>query len=157
MNAYDAAAQYRELGSRGAHPVGLVVRLYDALVEDFRRAAEAVNTGKIERRTVALNHALLILAELEGTLDHERGGQVAKHLKGLYQVARPMIIEANLHSSIGKIERLASLFLPVRQAWRQAERELCEGAAERANAARPEAMAAESDDAVAVGTRSWSV
>ena len=107
--------------------MGLVVRLYDAIVEDFRRALEALRAGDIERRTTAVNHALLIIAELESVLDHERGGQVARHLKGFYKVSRAMIVEANIRASAEHMERLIGLFLPVRQAWQQAERELVPG------------------------------
>lgn len=153
MNACEVVAQYRQIGARGVHPVGLVVRLYDALLEDFRRAAEAIHAGKIEGRTAALNHALLILAELEGTLDQERGGQVALHLRGLYRVARALIVEANVHTGVARLERLCTLFLPVRQAWQQAERELSrEAPAEPAAEGRSvESSAAQG------GTRSWSV
>lgn len=128
MNQEQIAAQYRQSSAHGLHPVGLVVKLYDALLEDFRRAREALRAVDVERRTTALNHALLILAELESVLDHERGGQVARHLKGLYRVARAMIVEENLRARAEGLEKLIGLFLPVRQAWQQAERELTQGA-----------------------------
>jgi flagellar protein FliS len=158
MNPYEAARQYRQLSSRGAHPVGLVVRLYDALLEDFRRAGEAVRAGEIERRTAAINHALLILAELEGTLDHTRGGVVAKHLEGLYQVSRALLVEANLRNSVERLQELTGMFLPVRQAWQQAERELSASGASVA-AERPLRTATEpiEADTVSSGSRSWSV
>jgi len=102
--------------------VGLVVRLYDAIVGDLRRALESLKRGEVERRTSSLNHALLIIAELESVLDHERGGQVARHLAGFYQVTRALIVEANAQASSSQIERLIGLFLPVRQAWQEAEK-----------------------------------
>lgn len=149
MNQSQIAALYRQNHAQGAHPVGLVVKLYDALLEDFRRALEAVRAGQVERRVAALNHALLILAELESTLDHERGGQVAVHLKGLYQVARALIVEENLRARPEGLEKLMAMFLPVRQAWQQAEREVT-GAARPRGAARREAE-------VPVGGSGWSV
>jgi flagellar secretion chaperone FliS len=124
MNQQQIAGQYIQSSARGVHPVGLVVRLYDAIVEDFRRALEALQTGDVERRTSALNHALLVIAELESVLDHERGGQVARHLSGFYKVTRAMIVDANVRASAQEIERLMGLFLPVRQAWQQAEQDL---------------------------------
>lgn len=127
MNQNQIAAQYRQSSAQGAHPVGLVVRLYDAIVEDFRRAGEALQRGDVEKRTTALNHTLLIIAELESVLDHERGGQVARHLKGFYRVTRAMIVEANARSTSADIDRLMSLFLPVREAWQHAERVLTSG------------------------------
>lgn len=121
MNQQQIAGQYRQSSAQGANPVGLVVRLYDAILEDLRRALDAVRAGNIERRTKAMNHALLVIAELESVLDHERGGEVAKHLKGLYKVTRAMIVEENLRARAEGIEKLINLYLPVRQAWQEAE------------------------------------
>jgi flagellar protein FliS len=124
MNYDQIAAQYRQSSTQGRHPVGLVVKLYDAILEDFRRALAAVRSGNVEERVSALNHTLLIIAELESVLDHERGGEVAKHLKGFYRVTRAMIVEENLRARAEGIEKLISLYLPVRQAWLQAEQEV---------------------------------
>jgi flagellar secretion chaperone FliS len=124
MNYDQIAAQYRQTSTQGRHPVGMVVKLYDAILEDFRRALAAVRSGNVEGRISALNHTLLIIAELESVLDHERGGEVARHLKGFYQVSRAMIVEENLRVRPEGLEKLISLYLPVRQAWQKAESEL---------------------------------
>jgi flagellar protein FliS len=123
MNQQQIAGQYRQRSTQGVNRVGLVVRLYDAIIEDLRRALEALRAGEVERRTAAVNHALLIIAELESVLDYERGGQVARHLKGFYRVTRALIVDANVRASAPEMERLMDLFLPVRQAWQQAERD----------------------------------
>jgi flagellar protein FliS len=122
MNQRQVAGQYRQSSAQGANPVGLVVRLYDAIVEDLRRALEAVRVADIERRIQALNHALLVIAELESVLDHERGGEAARHLQGLYRVTRAMIVEENIRARPEGIKKLIALYLPVRQAWQEAER-----------------------------------
>jgi flagellar protein FliS len=127
MNYDQIAAQYRQTSTQGRHPVGMVVKLYDAILEDFRRALAAVRSGNVEERVSALNHTLLIIAELESVLDHDRGGEVAKHLKGFYRVTRAMIIEENLRARAEGLEKLISLYMPVRQAWQQAEQELVSG------------------------------
>ncbi len=154
MNQQQIAGQYRQSAAQGAHPVGLVARLYEAVVEDLRRALAALRAGDVEGRTRALNHALLILAELESVLDHARGGQVARHLSGFYRVTRAMIVDANIRASAAELERIVSLFLPVRAAWQQAERELGSGAPPLANPAHPGTR-----DPARAGSRgsSWSV
>jgi flagellar protein FliS len=126
MNS-EIASQYREVCARGSHPVGLVVRLYDAILEDLRRAASAVAEGDIERRTSSLNHALKIIAELQSVLDHERGKDVARRLNGFYDVTRMLIVEANLHSTIPHIQRVFDLYLPLSHAWRKVEQDAYAG------------------------------
>jgi flagellar secretion chaperone FliS len=121
MNQQDIASLYRQVSASGSNPVGLVVKLYDAILEDFRRAREAIAAGEVERRVSSLNHALLVIAELEGVLDFDRGGVVARQLQGFYGVTRGLIVEANLHASPERIERLLTLYKPLRQAWQQVE------------------------------------
>jgi flagellar secretion chaperone FliS len=127
MNQSQIASEYRQLSVRGSNPVGFVVKLYDAIVEDFRRALDAIAEGNVERRTASLNHALLIIAELEGVLDHDGGGEVAKHLQGFYGVTRAMIVEANIAASPEKLQKLVGLYMPLRQAWQQVEQDVATG------------------------------
>jgi len=129
MNQNQIAAYYRQVSAQGANRVGLVVRLYDSILEDFRIAKEAFDAGDIERRTTRLNHSLLVISELEGVLDYERGGLVARRLKDFYAVTRAMIIEANIRCSREKLDRLAELYVPLRQAWRVVEQEVATGKA----------------------------
>lgn len=107
--------------------MGLVVKLYDAVLEDLRRASDALVSGDVERRISSLNHALLIIAELESVLDHERGGDVARQLRGFYSVTRAMIVEANIRASRERIEKLTELFKPLRQAWQHVEEDVSGG------------------------------
>ena len=127
MNQSQIASEYRQVSAHGSNPVGFVVKLYDAIVEDFRRALDAIAGGDVERRTASLNHALLIIAELEGVLDHDRGGEVAKHLQGFYGVTRAMIVEANVTTSREKLQKLVGLYMPLRQAWQQVEQDVAAG------------------------------
>jgi flagellar protein FliS len=124
MSYNDIAAQYRETSARGSRPVELVVKLYDAILEDLRRAMNAAGAGDVQGRTASLNHALLVIAELQNVLDRERGGEVAQRLDGFYNVTRALIVEANLHSKPELVQRIIDLYLPLRQAWKQVEEEM---------------------------------
>jgi len=157
MNQQQIAGQYRQSSAQGVNRVGLVVRLYDAIIEDLRRAREAIRTGEVERRVKAVNHALLILAELESVLDQERGGQVARHLEGFYRVTRAMIVEANVRASDAQFARLMDLFLPVRQAWQQAEQDFARQPQPEFAAPRPRAAYPAADADPETPSSRWSV
>jgi flagellar protein FliS len=138
--AYNEFADvYRQESAHGNHPVELVGKLFDTILEDFRRALNAAGSGDIEARTSCLNHALQVIAELQSVLDHERGGMVAFRLNGFYDVTRALIIEANTHGTPPYIQRLLDLYIPLRQAWKQVERDATTG---KLNAT----VQAESDD-----------
>jgi flagellar secretion chaperone FliS len=155
MNQQQIAGQYRQRSAQGVNRVGLVVRLYDAIIEDLRRALEALRAGDVERRTAAVNHALLILAELESVLDHRQGGQVARRLEGFYRVTRALLVEAHGRASAAQMERLMGLFLPVRQAWQQAEQDFARQEYRGPASAPPRASSAP-EDADGPSSR-WSV
>jgi len=68
-----------------------------------------------------------VIAELQSVLDHARGGEVALRLDGFYNVTRALIMEANIRSSPEHVQRLIDLYMPLRQAWKQAEEETFKG------------------------------
>ena len=117
------ARQYRELAIKGATPVGLIILLYDMAIESLVRAAKEIDAGNVEARTADLNHALAVLGELQRSLNLESGGEVAKRLTDLYDVARCKILEANIKSSKDTIEQLSSVLSSIREAWQVVERE----------------------------------
>ena len=61
----DARSSYREAAVRGASPVRLIICLYEQAIEDLRRAVVAMDKGAIEIRTREINHALLVIAQLQ--------------------------------------------------------------------------------------------
>jgi flagellar secretion chaperone FliS len=121
MNQQEIASAYRQVSVTVANPAGQILKLYERIIQDLRDALEANKANKIERRVASLNHALLIIAELEGVLDFERGGQVAQHLRGFYRVARGLILQANIRATAQSIEEIIQMFLPLREAWQQVE------------------------------------
>ena|ERR1700733_2697520 len=130
MSYNEIATMYRETSARGTHPTTLVVKLYDAIIEDLRRALNAAAAGDIQGRAASLNHSLLVIAELQSVLDRERGGDVAQRLDGFYNVTRGLIVEANLHSKPEQMQRLIELYVPLRQAWKQVEEEMSQSSSD---------------------------
>ena len=82
------AHAYRQFSVQGATPLGLVVMLYDGAIAAMQRAITAIEARDIQKKCAHLNRALAIIAQLEGTLNFELGGEVAKTLKSLYMFAR---------------------------------------------------------------------
>ena len=108
---------------QNATAVGLVIVLYDLLVADLERAIAAIAQGDIEQRTAEIKHAFLILQQLEGSLEMEKGGDAAKHLSNFYSVLRCKILEAHIKINAELLKRQIELILSVRQAWQQVDSE----------------------------------
>jgi flagellar secretion chaperone FliS len=112
---------YREATVRGASPVELVVRLYEQVIEDLRRAAIAIEQNQIELRTKRIRHAILVVGHLQSPLDFANGGKVARDLDNFYNVLRQNLIQAQFHPSKRGITQLITDLLVVRAAWIQVD------------------------------------
>jgi flagellar secretion chaperone FliS len=118
MTHQNAAHSYEMDNARGASAIGGIVALFDTIIRDFQRASVAIAAGNIEIRVRQLNHALTVIAELQGVLDYQRGGIAAKRFERFYEVTRGLIMEANLRGTQESLRELIALYTPVRQAWR---------------------------------------
>ncbi|HUN90339.1 MAG TPA: flagellar protein FliS [Terriglobales bacterium] len=114
---------YVSESAAGVSPVGIVIRVYENIVSDLGRAVNAVRDGDIEKRSLQLDHALLLIAHLESALDLERGGQPARLLGKFYSLARNRIVQAQMKQSGKILEEIANDFLSIREAWVQVEQQ----------------------------------
>jgi flagellar protein FliS len=118
----NARRGYQESAVRGATPLELVVLLYDSAIEDMRRALSAMLKGDIETRSAQVGHALMVLQQLQGTLDFERGGEAARQLEQFYSVVRAKLLEAQIRGSGDLMQQQISSMSEVRDCWREAKR-----------------------------------
>ncbi len=118
----DARQIYQDSAVRGATPIELVVMLYDSAIEDMRRALAAMQKSDIEARTAEIQHALMVLQQLQGTLDFERGGAAAKQFEQFYNLVRAKLLEAQMRGSPELMERQVRFMSEVRDCWLQAKR-----------------------------------
>jgi flagellar protein FliS len=95
--------------------------LYDGAIAFLHRAAAAMESHDIEKKCSHLNRALAIIVQLEGSLNFELGGEVARTLKSFYVYARRQALKANLENSPEMLRSLIEKFSTVREAWYQAE------------------------------------
>jgi flagellar protein FliS len=127
-----AAQVYRQRAVETATPVGRVVLLYGAAIGSVRRAIDAIAAADVEKRVSEMNHVLAVLAELQGTLDFERGGEVARSLDRFYEAMRTRALQGSMCSSAETLELLATQLHQMREAWQIVDRETA-AAALRAN------------------------
>ena len=124
----DASLTYRQSGGQGSSPVHLVVLLYEQLIKDVRNALSALETGNVERRIAAVNHAFEVAAELQARLDRERGGEVARNLEHFYEVFRASLLEAQIQRSKTIFQNQIDNLLSLRAAWLEVERSVAQPA-----------------------------
>ena len=122
----DARTAYREAAVRGASAIGLVVLLYEQAIQDLQRALNAIKDKNVERRTLEINHALQVIGHLHGTLNMERGGEVAKRLAQFYELFQSSMRVAQARVSAEIIRKQIGYLLEIREAWVEVEQALSE-------------------------------
>ena len=92
--AGNQTAAYKQQSILTAPPGRLVVMLYDGCLRFLFQSAYAMREGERSQSQDRMRRAEAIIDELTVTLDHERGGQVASNLQGIYAFCRRHLIEA---------------------------------------------------------------
>jgi flagellar protein FliS len=119
MNNHIASLQYRRAATQQASPVGLVIALYDTLVGDLRRAADAIDRNDIQARCDQLIHGFKVLQQLDSMLDMENGGETALKVRRFYAHVRGQLLLAQFKLSSEILRKQIAIILDVRGAWQQ--------------------------------------
>jgi flagellar protein FliS len=117
MSYSHAATAYRAREIQMASPGRLVVLVYDHIVAQLMRAGLAHNAGKIEERVLAVSKARAGIFELMATLDVERGGDVARNLKGLYGFFLVELQDFTRRPDVERLNRIATMIGDLRDAF----------------------------------------
>lgn len=117
--AEQARKQYNREVILSASPGALLTMLYDRLLLDLNRAAEAQRQQHWEAACDQLLHAQDIVAELRSSLKTDQW-QGAAQLQGIYAFVTQHLISANVYRDLAKTEECIRLLEPLRQSWHEA-------------------------------------
>src|ERR1700755_1457853 len=102
--AANPTSTYQTQSVLTAPPGRLVVMLYDGCLRFLFQSAYAMREGDRAASLTRMRRAEAIIDELTVTLDHERGGQIAGRLQGIYAFSRRHLMEAWSQNDATKIE-----------------------------------------------------
>ncbi len=122
MVAGSYARTYQTQSVLTASPGQLVLMLYDGALRFLALAHAAMETDvRDPRRIETVNTNILkaqnIVAELQGGLNREAGGQLAVTLDQLYDYFNRRLREANIRKDLAPIIEVERLLTELRDAW----------------------------------------
>lgn len=121
MNSIARAAAYDELANKsiimGATSHGLVALLFEEFDSSLRAAEFYVESGDVSKMREKVGKASKILAGLQGSIDVEKGGEIAINLSELYRFCIRELLKANINADKKIITNVRSLLAPIQQAW----------------------------------------
>ena len=121
MTGYAPAspAAYKQQSIMTAPPERLVVMLYDGAIRFFFQAAAALREGARTTALERLQRGEAIVDHLLGTLDMERGGQIAQDLEGIYVFCKRLLMEARTEDDADKVDLVRTYLAELRESWAQ--------------------------------------
>lgn len=115
------AEQYRKVGVStsviDAGPHKLVALLLAGACERIRLADACIAQGDQARKGKAIGEVCAIVGHLNGSLDHEAGGEIASNLSALYEYVMQRLTEANLHNDPVALQEALDLLGEIESAW----------------------------------------
>ena len=113
----DAKGLYRQQHVETASPARLVSMLFHGAVARVSSARDSIEAGQPDRANSDLQRAQEIVFELRASLDHDRGGDIARNLDALYSFCIERLIEANATKDPALLHAVTSTLEGLCDAW----------------------------------------
>ena len=114
-------AAYRSVIAHGAvadaEPHALVLTMLNAILGRLGAARTCIEQRETRRMAGLLHSAVILIAELRGSLNLREGGPLAQNLSDLYDYMARRLIHANLNSDAAAVAEVQSLLGEIRGAW----------------------------------------
>jgi flagellar secretion chaperone FliS len=128
MHSNKGAAQYRAVRSHGlvadASPTRLVQVMFEHILAHLATAQgcmERIEDNRplsdVAMKLAAMRKALQLVAQLNGTLDMERGGQIAQNLRALYEYMLVRLTIANAENDTRIVAEVSNLVREIKTGW----------------------------------------
>ena len=127
MNARASAQHYRQTAVSSAvldaSPHRLVALMLAGVRQRLNLAAACMAIGDLARKGQAISEASMIISELDGSLDHSAGGEIADGLSALYDYSQRRLTEANLNNDASAVHEVDGLIADIEGAWQNIDPE----------------------------------
>ncbi len=115
------ANQYRQVGMtsevEGADPHRLIQMLMEGALTRMSQAKNMIEQKNHEGKAKLLGRVMEIIATLQSSLDHEKGGDISANLDRLYDYMNRRLLDASSANDITMIDEVMSLLLEVKSGW----------------------------------------
>lgn len=120
-NAKAALNQYRAMdvhsGIAEASPHRLIQMLMDGVLEKLHTAKGCMERGEFVEKGRQVGWAISLIGGLNGSLDLERGGDIARNLADLYDYMKRRLLAANSENSPAIVDEVAALMRELKAGW----------------------------------------
>lgn len=110
ISAQSSARSYQQAQFQTVDRGQLLLMMFDGGDRFLSQAEQQLTTGDVPGFLNALGRAQAVIAELLSTLDHQKGGEIARNLERLYRFMLDHLLEANLNKSSRHVMQVRRVF-----------------------------------------------
>ena len=108
---------YKKMQIETADPATLILMLFDRAIVLLDKAKSEIIEKQYEEKGCSLTKANEIIAELSGSLDMEKGGEIATSLSRLYNFVMREIVDADKNLNTNAIDNARRIVSELRESW----------------------------------------
>ena len=116
---YNRSNTYQEIAVQTSSPSKLVVMLYEGAIRFLRQSVTAIQTKDLDTKRQSIDRAVAVVQHLQGTLDMEKGKQVAADLDRLYSYITTRVVEGSGKLQVAPIEEAIKLLTVLLSGWEE--------------------------------------
>jgi flagellar protein FliS len=128
MQAQNKAAAYRTVRNHGlvadASPARLVQIMFEQILSHLATAQGCMGRiqgnlplNEVRTKCAAMTKALRLIAQLDATLNMEKGGPIAANLRDLYRYMLNRLTQANVVNDAAAVAEVARLVGTIKMGW----------------------------------------
>lgn len=112
--------QYKKTSIESASREKLLLLMYEGAIRFVKLAINAMEKNNIADKGTYIGRAYDVIMELNNTLDHEVGGELAKNLESLYIFMTDNLTKANINNDKKCLEDVLNILNTLYGGWKQA-------------------------------------
>lgn len=97
----------------------MVVMLYDGAIKFLQQAKEKIVERNYAEKGILISKSLDIIAELDASLNVEKGGELSNNLHSLYLYSQGRLLQANLKMDVAIVDEVIKILSSLRGAFAQ--------------------------------------
>ncbi|NGZ05626.1 MAG: flagellar export chaperone FliS [Magnetococcales bacterium] len=115
---------YKTSRAHTASREDLLILLYEGAIRFLERSIDELQSGRLSDHKMSLRRGIAIIAELQNTLNFEKGGELAIQLFDLYGYMLDRLTQANLRKDAEYIREVIRHLSTLLEGWREAVRQV---------------------------------
>lgn len=112
--------KYKETSIQSASREKLLLMMYEGAIKFTKLAIKAADEKKVAERCVNIGRAFDIILELNNTLDHKIGGEIASRLEQLYMFCTEQYTKANISGDSAPLKATLKVLENLYEGWKAA-------------------------------------